>query len=154
MICHYGSFLIKQSGLVRFWVVDLDVHQEMEPPKFFEANPQVYFQHAWGPTTTLAIKESDLDVPCRKDRDSTYLNLLQSSPAELMDKFEPDFIIYPSRSGSCWQQINWVGLGIGVFRACRKGTDSFLETARRHRVLSHFVLHGGRFKCQKNKRIS
>jgi len=138
-----AAFLIKQYGLGKVLVVDLDVHQGNGTAKIFEDNPQVFTFSMHGAHNYPLHKEiSDLDVPLQdKTGDSTYLNLLNHHLPELMDKFEPDFIIY--QSGVDVLATDKLGrLGMSI-QGCRERDRIVLETARRHRVPVMCCMGGG-----------
>ncbi|MFO7824793.1 MAG: histone deacetylase [Cyclobacterium sp.] len=138
-----AAFLIKEHGLGKVLVVDLDVHQGNGTAKIFEDNPQVFTFSMHGAHNYPLHKEiSDLDVPLQdKTDDSTYLNLLNHHLPELMDKFEPDFIIY--QSGVDVLATDKLGrLGMSI-QGCRERDRIVLETARRHRVPVMCCMGGG-----------
>lgn len=138
-----AAFLIKEHGLGKVLVVDLDVHQGNGTAKIFEDNPQVFTFSMHGAHNYPLQKEiSDLDVPLLdKTDDSTYLNLLNHHLPELMDRFEPDFIIY--QSGVDVLATDKLGrLGMSI-QGCRERDRIVLETARRHRVPVMCCMGGG-----------
>lgn len=138
-----AAYLIKAKGLKKVLVVDLDVHQGNGTAKIFEDNSQVFTFSMHGAHNYPLHKEiSDLDVPLKdKTGDSSYLKLLNRHLPELLDTFEPDFIIF--QSGVDVLETDKLGrLGMSI-RGCKERDRIVLETARLHQVPIMCCMGGG-----------
>ncbi|MBD3627843.1 histone deacetylase [Cyclobacterium sp.] len=138
-----AAYLIKEKGLKKVLVVDLDVHQGNGTAKIFEDNPQVFtFSMHGAHNYPLHKEKSDLDVPLEdKTGDSSYLKLLNRYLPELLDTIEPDFIIF--QSGVDVLETDKLGrLGLSI-RGCRERDRVVLEAARLHQIPIMCCMGGG-----------
>lgn len=90
---------LQSNGLAKkILIIDLDVHQGNGTAEIFEGDSSVFTFSMHGAKNYPRRKEnSDLDVGLADGiRDKEYLEILKSSLDQILDKFEPDFIMYQS----------------------------------------------------------
>jgi acetoin utilization deacetylase AcuC-like enzyme len=93
-----SNFLLDNNLVKKILVVDLDVHQGNGTASIFDGNSSVFTFSMHGASNYPLHKESsDLDIGLPDQTgDAHYLKILKETLPELIDSFEPDFIIYQS----------------------------------------------------------
>lgn len=91
-----AQILIDEGAIQRALVVDLDVHQGNGTAKIFEDRSDVCTFSMHGASNYPMHKESsDVDVPLEDGTDDrSYLKLLREHLPRLIDKSEPDLVLY------------------------------------------------------------
>ena len=91
-----AQILIDEGVIERALVVDLDVHQGNGTAKIFEGRSEVFTFSMHGASNYPMHKEkSDLDVPLEDGMDDrNYLKLLRECLPRVMDRSEPDLVLY------------------------------------------------------------
>jgi acetoin utilization deacetylase AcuC-like enzyme len=93
-----ANYLLHQNKVSKILIIDLDVHQGNGTAKLFENNPFVFTFSMHGAHNYPFHKEqSDLDIPLKDGTTGQeYLQLLQETLPELINKVKPDFAFYLS----------------------------------------------------------
>ncbi|WP_268033624.1 histone deacetylase family protein [Algoriphagus sp. PAP.12] len=93
-----AKYLQKKGLAENILIIDLDVHQGNGTAEIFEGDSSVFTFSMHGAKNYPHRKEkSDLDVGLEDGTsDKEYLNTLRSSLDKILNKFEPDFIMYQS----------------------------------------------------------
>lgn len=138
-----ANYLLENKLAQQVLVVDLDVHQGNGTAEIFKAENRVFTFSMHGASNYPMHKEkSDLDIglPDQID-DEAYLALLEAHLEPLMDKVEPDFIIY--QSGVDVLHSDKLGrLGLSI-QGCKERDKRVLETAKRHHIPIMCCMGGG-----------
>ncbi|WBL44685.1 histone deacetylase [Algoriphagus halophytocola] len=93
-----AHYLLDQKLASRVLVVDLDVHQGNGTAEIFQQEPRVFTFSMHGEKNYPHRKEqSDLDLPLVDGiQDEVYLEVLKKNLVDVLEQFQPDFIIYQS----------------------------------------------------------
>lgn len=138
-----ADFLISSGLAKNVLVVDLDVHQGNGTAEIFRNRPEVFTFSMHGEKNYPHRKEkSDLDVELPDGiGDEDYLKLLEKQLPQLIENFEPDFIIY--QSGVDVLKTDKLGrLGMSVEGVYRR--DYFVLTqAKRNKIPVMCCMGGG-----------
>jgi acetoin utilization deacetylase AcuC-like enzyme len=79
----------------RAMVIDLDLHQGNGTARIFQGDPSVFTFSMHQGELYPVKEESDLDIHLEKGvRDERYLALMRSQIPKLLDKFQPELILY------------------------------------------------------------
>jgi acetoin utilization deacetylase AcuC-like enzyme len=93
-----ANYLLNKKLVKKILIIDLDVHQGNGTAKLFEDEHSVFTFSMHGEHNYPFRKEkSDLDVPLKDGTDdNTYLNLLQTTLPQLIEKEKPGMAFYLS----------------------------------------------------------
>ena len=93
-----SNYLLQKKIVRKILIVDLDVHQGNGTAKIFEKNDRVFTFSMHGAKNYPTKKEtSDLDIGLPDgSKDSLYLEILQKTLPDLIEKTKPDIIMYLS----------------------------------------------------------
>ena len=93
-----GNYLLQNQLANRVLVVDLDVHQGNGTAEIFQDNSNVFTFSMHGAKNYPHRKEkSDLDIELEDGcGDESYLFSLEKNLSQILENFNPDFIIYQS----------------------------------------------------------
>lgn len=91
-----ARWIIKNHGVKRILIIDLDVHQGNGTAQIFRNEPNVFTFSMHGKDNYPLKKEiSDLDIALpAQTNDDTYLRILAEQVPKLIDLHKPDFIFY------------------------------------------------------------
>ncbi|MGY6523345.1 MAG: histone deacetylase family protein [Mongoliitalea sp.] len=138
-----ANYLLDKQLAKKILVVDLDVHQGNGTAEICANNPNIFTFSMHGAANYPMHKEqSDLDIalPDKID-DSNYLKLLKDNFYPLLDKFEPDFLIF--QSGVDVLATDKLGrLGMSM-QGCKERDRIVLEAAYRHKIPVMCCMGGG-----------
>ncbi|WP_114750383.1 histone deacetylase family protein [Pleomorphovibrio marinus] len=135
--------LLDRHGLNQILVVDLDVHQGNGTAVIFKDEPRVYTFSMHGESNYPLKKEkSDLDIGLPDGTgDGAYLKLLGENLNELMDKLEPEFLIF--QSGVDVLKTDKLGrLGL-TLQGCKERDKMVLKAAKDNSVPIMCCMGGG-----------
>lgn len=138
-----ANYLLSENLAKRILVVDLDVHQGNGTAEICSKNKQVFTFSMHGASNYPMHKEqSDLDIGLPdKMEDASYLKILKDNFYPLLDKFEPDFLIY--QSGVDVLATDKLGrLGMTI-QGCKERDKVVLEAAHRHHIPIMCCMGGG-----------
>ncbi|WP_291781695.1 histone deacetylase [Cecembia sp.] len=138
-----ANYLLGNNLVQKVLVVDLDVHQGNGTAEIFRSESRVFTFSMHGASNYPMHKEkSDLDIGLQDQiDDEAYLALLDVHLEPLMDKVEPDFIIY--QSGVDVLQSDKLGrLGLSI-QGCKERDKKVLDTAKRHQIPIMCCMGGG-----------
>ena len=93
-----ANYLLYNNFVQQILIVDLDVHQGNGTAQIFQHENRVFTFSMHGGHNYPFIKEkSDLDIPLADGiGDAEYLDLLNKSLYDIMEKLEPDFVFFLS----------------------------------------------------------
>ena len=138
-----AAHLLRNGFAKQVLVVDLDVHQGNGTAKIFASNPHVFtFSMHAAKNYPMHKERSDLDIglPDGIDGDN-YLRLLQNHLPALIDKVQPDFIIY--QSGVDIIDGDKLGrLGVSI-ADCKRRDEIVLSLAHQHQIPLMACMGGG-----------
>lgn len=88
--------LIKYNNISKVLILDLDVHQGNGSAEILKNNKDIFTFSIHGKENYPIIKEeSDLDIEFdHKTKDEEYLDKLEFNLKHIINKFEPEFILY------------------------------------------------------------
>lgn len=91
-----AAVLLREKLANRVLVVDLDVHQGDGTAAIFRGNNDVFtFSMHAEKNFPLRKAPSDLDIGLRDGtEDEEYLSKLRENLPQIMDSFQPDFVLY------------------------------------------------------------
>ncbi|MFD2201226.1 histone deacetylase [Shivajiella indica] len=138
-----ANYLLDNRLAKKILVVDLDVHQGNGTAEIFQYEERVFTFSMHGAGNYPMQKEkSDLDLglPDRID-DNSYLKLLEDNLEPLIDRFEPEFIIY--QSGVDVLASDKLGrLGLSI-QGCKERDKKVILSAKRHQIPIMCCMGGG-----------
>lgn len=138
-----ANYLLENNLVNRVLVVDLDVHQGNGTAQIFENQQQVFTFSMHGAANYPMHKEkSDLDIGLPdRIQDEAYLGLLKRHLIPLIDKFQPDFIIY--QCGVDVLESDKLGrLGMTI-QGCKERDRIVLELAKINQIPIMCCMGGG-----------
>jgi acetoin utilization deacetylase AcuC-like enzyme len=138
-----ANYLLQQGLAQRILIVDLDVHQGNGTAAIFANEPRVFTFSMHGARNYPTRKEqSDLDVPLPDGTtDGPYLSLLYDHLNAIIDRFQPDFVLY--QSGVDVLETDKLGR-LSLSRAgCRARDRMVLDTCHRYRLPIVVSMGGG-----------
>lgn len=138
-----SNYLLENNLAKKILVVDLDVHQGNGTASIFDGNSSVFTFSMHGASNYPLHKEaSDLDIGLPdKTNDTYYLKILKETLPELIDSFEPDFIIY--QSGVDVLESDKLGrLGLSI-PGCKERDKTVLELAKINSIPIMCCMGGG-----------
>lgn len=138
-----SNFLLDNNLVKKILVVDLDVHQGNGTASIFDGNSSVFTFSMHGASNYPLHKESsDLDIglPDQTD-DAHYLKILKETLPELIDSFEPDFIIY--QSGVDVLGSDKLGRLAMSISGCKERDKMVLELAKTNAIPIMCCMGGG-----------
>lgn len=138
-----ANYLLDNALANKVLAVDLDVHQGNGTAKLFEENTSVFTFSMHGAANYPMHKEkSDLDIGLPdKTGDQVYLNILSENLKMLIDKFQPDFMIYQCGVDVLeTDKIGRLGMSIG---GCKQRDRIVLEAAKANQIPIMCCMGGG-----------
>lgn len=138
-----ANYLLENQLVQKVLVVDLDVHQGNGTAEIFKDNKNVFTFSMHGAANYPMHKEkSDLDIGLPdKIKDQEYLHLLVENLPEIIDTFQPEFIIY--QSGVDVLASDKLGrLGLSL-EGCKKRDKMVLDIAKINRIPVMCCMGGG-----------
>ncbi|WP_194974917.1 histone deacetylase family protein [Aquiflexum lacus] len=138
-----ANYLLENQLVQKVLVVDLDVHQGNGTAEIFKDNKNVFTFSMHGAANYPMHKEkSDLDIGLPdKIKDQEYLHLLGENLPEIIDTFQPEFIIY--QSGVDVLASDKLGrLGLSL-EGCKKRDKMVLDIAKINRIPVMCCMGGG-----------
>ncbi len=138
-----ADHLISSGSVQKVLVVDLDVHQGNGTAAIFQRRPEVFTFSMHGQKNYPHRKEkSDLDIELPDGiGDDAYLKLLENHLPRLIEKFEPEFIIY--QSGVDVLKTDKLGrLGMSL-AGIQKRDHLVLSLARKNKIPVMCCMGGG-----------
>ncbi len=93
-----ANYLLHYHPIKTILIIDLDVHQGNGTAAIFRDDPRVFtFSMHGGHNYPFFKEQSDCDVPLEKGtQDARYHYLLKKHLDEILQDFQPDFILYQS----------------------------------------------------------
>lgn len=93
-----ANWLLRQTGVEKVLIIDLDVHQGNGTAEIFAHRDEVFTFSMHGRNNYPLKKEiSDLDIELEDGiNDTDYLKLLEKSLLQISDSFDPDFVFFQS----------------------------------------------------------
>ncbi|WP_194775805.1 histone deacetylase family protein [Pararhodonellum marinum] len=138
-----ANYLLENKLVKQVLVVDLDVHQGNGTAEIFKDKKEVFTFSMHGASNYPMHKEvSDLDIAL-PDRtgDQEYLRILEKNLPTLMDRVQPDFIVF--QSGVDVLESDKLGrLGMSI-AGCKERDRKVLDLAFRHQVPIMCCMGGG-----------
>ncbi|MBX2845367.1 MAG: histone deacetylase [Saprospiraceae bacterium] len=138
-----ANYLFQHELVKQILIVDLDVHQGNGNAKIFQHRPEVFtFSMHGAKNYPLRKEKSDLDIalPDQCD-DSLYLRLLHEALPALIDRVQPDLILY--QSGVDVLESDKLGR-LSMSRAgCRQRDEFVFSTAHRNNIPVAVSMGGG-----------
>jgi len=138
-----ANYLLENNLANRILVVDLDVHQGNGTAEIFYGKEEVFTFSMHGASNYPLHKEkSDLDIALPDGADDTlYISLLKEHLFPLVDKFQPDFLIF--QSGVDVLATDKLGrLGMSI-QGCRDRDRIVLDLAHSYRIPVMCCMGGG-----------
>ncbi len=138
-----SNYLIENNLAKRILIVDLDVHQGNGTAEIFKSNRQVFTFSMHGEKNyPLQKEQSDLDIPLPDGiTDEPYLQILQNTLPQLLEKHQPEFIFYIS--GVDVLHTDKLGrLGLSL-EGCKARDRFVLETCKRNQIPIAISMGGG-----------
>ncbi|UCS92688.1 histone deacetylase [Echinicola marina] len=138
-----ANYLLDSNLVSKVLVVDLDVHQGNGTAEIFQQVPEVFTFSMHGASNYPMHKEkSDLDVALPdKVGDDFYIKVLKEHMDSLIDKVQPDFIIYQSGVDVlATDKLGRLGLSLA---GCKERDQLVLNAAYRHQVPIMCCMGGG-----------
>lgn len=138
-----ANYLLDEGIAQRVLIIDLDVHQGNGTASIFEKEPRVFtFSMHGGANYPLHKETSDLDVPLEDGTtDEVYLRLLDHHLSEIVDRFQPDFILY--QCGVDVLQSDKLGRLKLTIEGCRKRDERVLSLCKRNDIPVMASMGGG-----------
>lgn len=138
-----ANVLRKENLAKRILIVDLDVHQGNGTAALFQGRDDVFtFSMHGAGNYPLHKEKSHLDIPL-PDRidDKSYLQLLDFNLKNVMEDFQPDFMLY--QSGVDVLATDKLGkLGLSL-EGCKQRDKLVLETAFKNKIPLTAAMGGG-----------
>ncbi|MCC5938811.1 MAG: histone deacetylase [Lunatimonas sp.] len=138
-----ANYLLRSKLVSRVLVVDLDVHQGNGTAEIFRGMEEVFTFSMHGASNYPMHKEtSDLDIALPDGTgDTDYLNALGRSLFPLVDRFQPEFIIY--QSGVDVLKTDKLGrLGLSL-QGCMERDRTVLALAKANHIPIMCCMGGG-----------
>lgn len=138
-----ANYLLDNQLVNQVLVIDLDVHQGNGTAEIFQSRSQVFTFSMHGASNYPMYKEqSDRDVPLPDGtKDDTYLKILGGHLDKLIEKVEPDFIIY--QSGVDVLASDKLGKLSLSIEGCKKRDRMVLECAFKNQIPVMCCMGGG-----------
>jgi acetoin utilization deacetylase AcuC-like enzyme len=138
-----ANYLLDNALAKQILVIDLDVHQGNGTAEIFKDDSRVFTFSMHGAANYPLHKEkSDLDIGLPdKINDSAYLEILDTQLEPLLEKVQPDFIIF--QSGVDVLASDKLGrLGLSIL-GCKTRDKKVLDSAKRHGIPIMCCMGGG-----------
>ena len=139
-----GARYLQSKGFAaKVLIVDLDVHQGNGTAEIFQNDPSVFTFSMHGEGNYPFKKEkSDLDIPLKKGTgDEEYLEILQTTLPQLIDKVRPDFIFFLSGVDIlASDKLGTLGL---TLEGCKKRDAFVLATCLKRKIPVQCSMGGG-----------
>ena len=142
-----ANVLLTEKRVKQILIVDLDVHQGNGTAKIFENDPRVFtFSMHGAKNYPLRKERSDLDIGVDDGIvDADYLALLKSHLPRLLEKVQPDLILY--LAGVDILSTDKLGR-LGVTREGCKRRDQFVFSEAKKNNIPVAVSMGGGYSEQ------
>jgi acetoin utilization deacetylase AcuC-like enzyme len=136
-------YAMKEKGIERILVVDLDVHQGNGTAKIFENDPRVFtFSMHGSKNYPLHKEKSDLDIGLPdKTGDAEYLKILQDRLPGLMEEVNPQLIFF--QSGVDVLETDKLGRLALTVDGCKKRDNIVFNEVKKHNIPIVFNMGGG-----------
>ena len=138
-----ANYLLENEETKKILVIDLDVHQGNGTAQIFKNNPSVFTFSMHGAKNYPMHKEaSDMDIGLDDGtEDAGYLSKLKENLGYLMDKVQPDFILYQSGVDVlATDKLGRLALSIG---GCRERDRIVLQKCKQDKVPLALCMGGG-----------
>ncbi|MEL6846806.1 MAG: histone deacetylase, partial [Bacteroidota bacterium] len=138
-----ANWLLGQGKIQRALVVDLDVHQGNGTAEIFRNEARVFtFSMHCEANYPLQKEQSDLDIGlARGTQDEAYLSSLRTTLPALIDRVEPDIVLY--LSGVDILHTDKLGHLACTREGCRARDQFVFELCHRHQVPVAVSMGGG-----------
>jgi acetoin utilization deacetylase AcuC-like enzyme len=138
-----ANFLLKEALATQILVVDLDVHQGDGTAQIFRSEERVFTFSMHGANNYPLQKErSDLDIALPDHTsDKAYLETLDRTLNELLDRVQPDFIFF--QSGVDILDTDKLGKLSITREGCKQRDRMVLRTAHQNRIPLVASMGGG-----------
>jgi acetoin utilization deacetylase AcuC-like enzyme len=138
-----ANYLLEQGHVSKVLVVDLDVHQGNGTAQIFRDKPEVFtFSMHGAKNYPMHKEESDLDIALPDGtEDDAYLTQLTENFYRLLDKVQPDFVLY--QSGVDVLKSDKLGrLGMSI-AGCRERDRIVLKRCKQYGIPVALSMGGG-----------
>ncbi len=138
-----AQYLLDEKLVKKVLVIDLDVHQGNGTAAIFHGQNNVFtFSMHGADNYPLRKEHSDLDIPLGKGTDdATYLRILTATLPKLMEKVQPDFVIYQSGVDVLsTDKLGKLGLTIG---GCKERDRQVLSCCYKNNIPVMACMGGG-----------
>ncbi len=138
-----SNYLLKNKLAEQILIIDLDVHQGNGTAKIFENEPRVFTFSVHGEKNYPTQKEkSDLDIGLPdKTEDELYLRTIKNIIPELIQKVQPDIILY--LSGVDIIESDKLGRLNVSKNGCKERDRFVLETCKKNNIPVAVSMGGG-----------
>lgn len=138
-----ANYLLENQSTKQVLVVDLDVHQGNGTAQIFRERPEVYTFSMHGAKNYPMHKEaSDLDISLPDGtNDKEYIRLLRENLTWLMDKIQPDFVLF--QSGVDVLESDKLGRLSMSISGCRERDRIVLKRCKEDKVPIALCMGGG-----------
>lgn len=135
--------LLEEQQIKKALIVDLDVHQGNGTAQILQHESRVFTFSMHGANNYPVNKEnSDLDISLADNTtDATYLKILRERLPQLIDKVEPDLILY--QSGVDVLEEDQLGRLSLTIEGCKQRDKIVLELAKKNEVPLVTAMGGG-----------
>jgi acetoin utilization deacetylase AcuC-like enzyme len=138
-----ANYLLNKKLASSILIIDLDVHQGNGTAQIFENEPQVFTFSMHGANNFPYRKErSDLDIALPDGTgDNEYLDILNRTLPQLIERQKPDFIFY--LSGVDVLKTDKLGKLALSLEACRERDRLVLEQCKKQQIPAQVSMGGG-----------
>lgn len=135
--------LLEEQQIKKALIVDLDVHQGNGTAQILQHESRVFTFSMHGANNYPVNKEnSDLDISLADNTtDATYLKILRERLPQLIDKVEPDLILY--QSGVDVLEEDQLGRLSLTIEGCKQRDKIVLDLAKKNEVPLVTAMGGG-----------
>jgi acetoin utilization deacetylase AcuC-like enzyme len=136
-------YLLQHHPVKRILIIDLDVHQGNGTAAIFQHEERVFTFSMHGEKNFPGRKEkSNLDVALKDGTDDkTYLSLLDFHLQQILDSFQPDFLLY--QSGVDILESDQLGRINVSLEGCKQRDRMVFEAALHHKIPLAGAMGGG-----------
>lgn len=138
-----SNYLLRKNLARQILIIDLDVHQGNGTAKLFENDKRVFTFSMHGEHNYPFHKEkSDLDIPLKDGTDDkTYLPLLQSTVAKLLEEVQPDVAFF--LSGVDILETDKFGKLKLSLEGCKQRDETVLSMLQKRQIPCVVAMGGG-----------